>query len=97
MKQKTRIVLIGAGSREFARALVHDLVLEKPLYDVRALHVVMVDLDAAHLTNLLFHLANTALLFLLLRRLTLATWRRTRCWASAATRARRCRARTTSW
>ncbi len=49
MKQKTRIVLIGAGSREFARALVHDLVLEKPLHDVRALHVVMVDLDAVQL------------------------------------------------
>jgi len=28
-----------------------------------------------HVTNLLFHLANTALLFLLLRRLTAATWR----------------------
>jgi Tfp pilus assembly protein PilF len=28
-----------------------------------------------HFTNLLFHLANTVLLFLLLRRLTLATWR----------------------
>ena len=28
-----------------------------------------------HVTNLLFHLANTVLLFLLLRRLTAATWR----------------------
>ena len=28
-----------------------------------------------HFTNLLFHLANTVLLFLLLRRLTAATWR----------------------
>jgi alpha-galactosidase len=49
MKQNTRIVLIGAGSREFARSLVHDLVLEKPLLDARSLHVVMVDLNAAQL------------------------------------------------
>ena len=49
MKQKTRIVLIGAGSREFSRALIHDLVLEKPLHDSCALHVVMVDVNAAAL------------------------------------------------
>jgi hypothetical protein len=28
MKNGLRIVLIGAGSREFSRAVIHDLVLE---------------------------------------------------------------------
>jgi alpha-galactosidase len=49
MPQGLKIVLIGAGSREFARGLIHDLVLERPLWETRDLSVVMVDVNAEQL------------------------------------------------
>lgn len=45
MKSGLRIVLIGAGSREFARSVVHDLVLERELHEARDLDVQLVDID----------------------------------------------------
>jgi len=47
MKQGVKIVLIGAGSREFAQRLIHDLVLERELWESRNLLVVLMDIDAA--------------------------------------------------
>jgi alpha-galactosidase len=49
MATKTKIVLIGAGSREFSRGLVHDLILERALLDSRELTVCMVDVDRPRL------------------------------------------------
>jgi alpha-galactosidase len=49
MKHSLKIVLIGAASREFARALVHDLVLERQLWESREVSVVMVDVNAPQL------------------------------------------------
>lgn len=49
MASKMKIVIIGAGSREFSRGLVHDLVLERALFESRELTVVMVDVDAQRL------------------------------------------------
>jgi alpha-galactosidase len=45
MKKGLRIVLIGAGSREFARSVVHDLVLERELHEAVDLDVQLVDID----------------------------------------------------
>ncbi len=47
-----KIVLIGAGSREFSRGLVHDLVLERSLLESRAVRVAMVDVDAERLAEM---------------------------------------------
>lgn len=47
MGKSLKIVLIGAGSREFAQRLVHDLVLERALWESRDLLVVLMDIDAA--------------------------------------------------
>ncbi len=44
-----RIVLIGAGSREFSRGLVNDLVLEEALLSERETELWMVDIDPAAL------------------------------------------------
>ncbi len=40
-----KIALLGAGSREFARRLVHDLVLERTLWESRRVSVVLMDPD----------------------------------------------------
>lgn len=45
MGQALKIVLIGAGSREFARSVIHDLVLERELHESRDLEVRLVDID----------------------------------------------------
>ena len=37
--------IIGAGSREFSRSVIHDLVLERSLHESRELEVRMVDID----------------------------------------------------
>jgi alpha-galactosidase len=47
-----KIVLIGAGSREFSKGLVHDLVLERSLLEARSLRVVMVDVDSERLQEM---------------------------------------------
>ena len=44
-KNNLKIVLIGAGSREFSRGLVNDLVLETGLYSDRSIDFWMVDID----------------------------------------------------
>jgi alpha-galactosidase len=49
MKHGLKIVLIGAGSREFARSVIHDLVLERQLHESRDLDVQLVDIDRASL------------------------------------------------
>lgn len=49
MGKPLRIVLIGAGSREFARGLIHDLILEKELLDARDVEMALVDVDATNL------------------------------------------------
>lgn len=49
MAKPLKIVLIGAGSREFARGLVHDLILERPLLEAREVEVALVDLNAESL------------------------------------------------
>jgi alpha-galactosidase len=45
MQKGLKIVLIGAGSREFSRAVIHDLVLERQLHESRNLDVQLVDID----------------------------------------------------
>ena len=45
MKQSVKIVLLGAGSREFSRGFIHDLVLEEELLKSKKLEVVLVDLQ----------------------------------------------------
>ncbi len=49
MKNGLKIVLIGAGSREFSRSVIHDLVLERQLHESRDLEVRLVDIDRASL------------------------------------------------
>ncbi len=49
MKDSLKIVLIGAGSREFARSMIHDLILEKELVQNSSIHVVLVDIHAPSL------------------------------------------------
>ncbi|HCE43739.1 MAG TPA: hypothetical protein DET40_09330 [Lentisphaeria bacterium] len=49
MKNDIKIVLIGAGSRDFARRVVNDIVLEKELVSAAGLHVVLVDIDEKRL------------------------------------------------
>ena len=39
MKDSVKIVLVGAGSREFSRSIIHDLVLERALHESRAVEV----------------------------------------------------------
>jgi alpha-galactosidase len=45
MKKGLKIVLIGAGSREFSRAVIDDLVLERDLHESHDLDVELVDID----------------------------------------------------
>ena len=49
MENRVKIVLVGAGSREFSRSVVHDLVLERDLAESRDLDVHLVDIDRAGL------------------------------------------------
>ncbi len=49
MKDSVKIVLVGAGSREFSRSIVHDLVLERAFHEAREVEVRMVDIDPAGL------------------------------------------------
>jgi alpha-galactosidase len=49
MKRRVKIVIIGAGSREFSQRLVHDLVLERSLWESHDVKVTMVDIDAGSL------------------------------------------------
>ena len=49
MKDSVKIVLVGAGSREFSRSMIHDLVLERALLEARGVEVRMVDIDPAGL------------------------------------------------
>jgi alpha-galactosidase len=60
MKSSVKIVLFGAGSREFARGLIHDLVLERPLLDAHHLQVVLVDVNAARLEPMCSYARNCA-------------------------------------
>lgn len=53
MKVKTKIVLIGAGSREFSQRLIHDLMLEQELAGSRELEMALVDLNAEALKHIL--------------------------------------------
>jgi alpha-galactosidase len=49
MQKGLKIVLIGAGSREFSRAVIHDLALERQLHQSRDLEVRLVDIDRGSL------------------------------------------------
>ncbi len=50
MKKVCKIVIIGAGSREFSMGLINDLLLEKDLYLHRQIELVLVDIDKEALT-----------------------------------------------
>ncbi len=45
MNQRCKIVLIGAGSREFSLGLINDLLLETELYNRKQVELVLVDID----------------------------------------------------
>lgn len=45
MRRNVKIVLIGAGSKEFSKGLIHDMVLETDLTENFAVEVVLVDLN----------------------------------------------------
>ena len=49
MKKQIKIVLIGAGSKDFARRVIHDIVLEKELSAAVKVHAVLVDIDEKRL------------------------------------------------
>ncbi len=53
MKNSIKIVLIGAGSKEFSRGLIHDLVLDKELPQATQIEVVLVDIHAKNLQIML--------------------------------------------
>ena len=53
MKEHVKIVLIGAGSKEFSRGLIHDLVLDKELPQAAHIDVVLVDIHAKNLHTML--------------------------------------------
>ncbi len=44
-----KIVVIGAGSREFARGIIHDLVLDRELFSQFRTYVVLVDINKQNL------------------------------------------------
>ena len=48
MKDRLKIVLVGAGSREFGPASIRDLLLSDPLCE-RGLSIVLVDVDPSEL------------------------------------------------
>ncbi len=51
--ERVKIVLIGAGSREFARGMIYDLVLDKELERQFQIHVVLVDIQKQNLEHTL--------------------------------------------
>jgi len=53
MSHPIKIVLIGAGSREFSKGLIHDLILEKELIEARKVSVTLVDIDPTSLGPML--------------------------------------------
>lgn len=53
MKDTIKIVLIGAGSKEFSRGLIHDLVLDDELPQAAQIDVVLVDIHAKNLQTML--------------------------------------------
>ncbi|MBD3306958.1 hypothetical protein GF339_11080 [candidate division KSB3 bacterium] len=53
MQDTIKIVLIGAGSKEFSRRLIHDLVLDQELAHAVRLEVVLVDINPHSLAPML--------------------------------------------
>ena len=53
MKKNIKIVLIGAGSKEFSRGLIHDVVLDEALPQATQIDVVLVDIHAKNLQTML--------------------------------------------
>jgi alpha-galactosidase len=53
MKENIKIVLIGAGSKEFSRGLIHDLVLDNELSQAAQIDVVLVDINTKSLQTML--------------------------------------------
>jgi alpha-galactosidase len=53
MKKKIKIVLIGAGSKEFSRRLIHDLVLDDQLPQATQIDVSLVDINSKSLQTML--------------------------------------------
>ena len=53
MKTQRKIVVIGAGSKEFSRGLIHDLVLDTTLSQAVHLEVVLVDIHPQRLQTIL--------------------------------------------
>ncbi|PIE34288.1 hypothetical protein CSA56_07840 [candidate division KSB3 bacterium] len=53
MKENIKIVLIGAGSKEFSRGLIHDLVLDQELPQAVQVEVVLVDIHPKRLQTML--------------------------------------------
>ena len=60
MKNKVKIVLIGAGSKDFACNIIHDLVLEKELISAMEVHAVLVDIDEKRLEKMLSYAERVA-------------------------------------
>ena len=76
MGKTLKIVMIGAGSREFARGLVHDLMLERELRDAREIEVALVDIDPGSLAAMLAYARHCAEAFGAKIRFTATTERR---------------------
>lgn len=53
MKTQIKIVVIGAGSKEFSRGLIHDLVLDTTLSQAAPIEVVLVDIHPQRLQTIL--------------------------------------------
>ncbi len=53
VKKSIKIVLLGAGSKEFSRGLIHDLVLDTELTQSVNIHVVLVDINPTALQTML--------------------------------------------
>ncbi len=52
MKEDMKIVLIGAGSKEFSRGLIHDIVLDNELPQAVQVEVVLVDIHPKNLQTM---------------------------------------------
>lgn len=52
MKEKCKIVIIGAGSREFSMGLINDLLLETDLHQQKQVELVLVDIDKEALDSM---------------------------------------------
>jgi len=53
MDKSTKVVVIGAGSKSFSTKLIHDLVLDRDLLGNAQLEVVLVDVEAKKLQEML--------------------------------------------